>query len=197
LESEQYGDVKLIGLQLNVAILPSAGINAQSLSVKIETDEEKFQFNDTSPSTRVESIGSHEIGISDTGKFIRSDKESEKVVAKMSVVGLGADAELAGERSNSVEASRSEAAKVTRQDVAAAVISTAVGNTAHWQFLRTPTQPLVGGFRLSATAFIPKQLASTTLAISISALVEFQGWGPQLRTVQRQISLPAEDYVDI
>jgi hypothetical protein len=125
-EREQYGEFRLIGIQLNVALQPANGVNAQSLSVKIEADNEKFQFGDTDPSTRLENIGSHELGISGTGKFVRSKRESEKIVAKMSVSGLGADSELVGERSTSVETSESREAKVTRLDVAPAVISAAV-----------------------------------------------------------------------
>jgi hypothetical protein len=189
-ESEQHGDFRLIGMQLNVAVQPSNGINAQSLSVKIEADNERFQFSDATPSTRVESIGSHELGISDTGRFIRSEKESEKVVAKMSVSGLGADAELAEEKNSGVELSKSKEAKITRLDVEPAVISAAVGNTVHWDFLRTRSQPLIGGFRLAATAFIPKQLKA--INFFISALVQFEGWGPQHRTIQSEVVLPPE-----
>jgi hypothetical protein len=71
---------------------------------------EGLQFRDTVPSTHFEDIGSHEIGVSKSGKFTASAREVDRLWAKLGITmpGYSAEANLEStqEKSTSLEVSR-------------------------------------------------------------------------------------------
>jgi hypothetical protein len=178
----------LIIFQINVALYPHQDFVPQALSVRLIALDPEVEFEDVSPSSRVEAAGSYELGVSASGKFTYSHEESGKMGGQLGAPGAKVVSELGGKEAISRETAIGTTTKETGQRFIPLVISSALAQTARWELLAAPQQILVGGTRFFATAFVPSTLRHVSLEAHVVA--ELDHYGRYELTKQRTVELP-------
>jgi hypothetical protein len=178
--------LRLVVFPINVSLYKTE-FEPQMLSVRLTVLEPDFQFVDVEPSSRSESLGTYEVGVSESGKFTDTLKRSSKVAFSLD----GKVAKLAGdlstERSSAEEHGYSTNTKQAAQEMRPAVISSAIKGTARWELLRTPSQPLLGGYRFFATAFVRQ--VRRKLPVELRVLADMDQWGPYEIVIRRDLEV--------
>jgi tetrahydromethanopterin S-methyltransferase subunit B len=101
---------KLIVFQVNVAVYPLLDFTPQSLSVRLSASHEDIQFEDVNPASRIDAVGSYEIGVTESGKFTETDKDTEKLAFKLDGQVAKLESEIGGETTyGEVESARDKA----------------------------------------------------------------------------------------
>lgn len=178
---------RLILIETRGALAPATGMQLRAISHQIQvTSPAGCQFVDAIPSNEMEVIGQREVSISDRGKFVFSATQEDKLAASLSGGAAKVQSSLGHKESSGLEAEVSTAEKRSDSPQVVRVISSAVGDTATWQLLRTPSQTLLGSSKFSATALIPSDTARLTLVVRFGADIE--GWGPT--SVQNSHDVP-------
>jgi hypothetical protein len=147
----------------------------ESLSVRLTVHASRCQFVDVNPSSDVENIGTHEIGVSEKGTFVQESKESIKLTGKISAGVADLGSELADEITQREEQQKETGQKRTRQQILSKVIASALKGVARWELLQTPGRPLIGGFHFLATALVPTDVSEVDFELSVSA--RLRDWG--------------------
>jgi hypothetical protein len=186
-KEEAMAGRKLIVLQVNVAVYPLADFTPQNLSVRLTASNEEIQFEDVSLASRMDAIGSYEVGVTDSGKFTATDKESEKLAFKLDGQVAKLEGEIGDETSRSIETSTQVAVKRSAPAYAPLVVSSAVKNVARWELLRAPNQMLRGGSKFLATAFVPSELR--LLPLEVRVRVDLEKYGSHEISATKQIEL--------
>jgi hypothetical protein len=178
----------LIIFQINVALYPHQDFVPQALSVRLIALDPEVEFEDVSPSSRVEAAGLYELGVSASGKFTYSYEESGKMGGQLGAPGAKVSSELGGKEAISRETAIGTTAKETGQRFIPLVISSALAQTARWELLSAPQQILVGGTRFFATAFVPSTLRH--ISLEAHAVAELDHYGRYELMKQRTVELP-------
>jgi hypothetical protein len=178
----------LIIFQINVALYPHQDFVPQALSVRLIALDPEVEFEDVSPSSRVEAAGSYELGVSASGKFTYSYEESGKMGGELGAPGAKVVSEIGGKEAISRETAIGTTTKETGQRFIPLVISSALAQTARWELLAAPQQILVGGTRFFATAFVPSTLRHVSLEAHVVA--ELDHYGRYELTKQRTVEVP-------
>ena len=178
---------KLFVFQVNVALYPDPAFTPQSMSVQLSVDDADVKFADVEPSSRVESIGSYEVGIQESGKFTRTVKDASKIASPVDAKVAKVEVDEITEDSASKESATQTSIKESGQMLASLVISSAVGGVARWQLLRAPNQLLTGGSSFFATAFVPPALCEVTLKARVRT--ELEGYGTYEAESEQRVGL--------
>jgi hypothetical protein len=178
---------KLFVFQVNVALYPDPAFTPQSMSVQLSVDDADVKFADVEPSSRVESIGSYEVGIQESGKFTRTVKDPSKIASTVDAKVAKVEVDEITEDSASKESATQTSIKELGQMLASLVISSAVGGVARWQLLRAPNQLLTGGSSFFATAFVPPALREVTLKARVCT--ELEGYGTYEAESEQRVGL--------
>jgi len=173
-----------------VALYPELDFTPQSMSVWLSVVDADVQFSDVEPSSKMDAIGSYEVGIQDSGKFTRTTKNADKLAFTVNAQVARVNIEESGEDSTSAEAATQTSIKQTSQMMAPMIISSAEGNVARWQLLRGPNQLLRGGSSFLATAFVPPALRK--VALKAKVLADLDGYGAYEVESERQVDLSTE-----
>jgi hypothetical protein len=181
---------KLIAFQVNVAVYPLPDFTPQSLSVRLSASHEDIQFEDVSPASRIDAVGSYEIGVTESGKFTETNKETEKLAFKLDGQVAKLESETGSEMARSTERSSQLAMKQAATTHAPLVISSAIRNMARWELLRAPNQMLRGGSRFLATAFVPEELKTVTLDVRVR--VDLENYGPHEISTSKTVELSSK-----
>jgi len=180
---------RLIVFQLNLAIYPRSDFVAQTLSVRFNVAEPAVQFESVEPSTKADAIGSYQIGIEESGKFIQSRKETTKLAFKIDAKVAATDSEISEEETTTVERAAGRSITRSGEEIVPLIVSSALGNEARWELIRAPRQPLRGGFSFFATAFVATGVQSVTLEARVRT--ELTHFGAHEVTLQRRVELPS------
>jgi hypothetical protein len=186
-KNEAAEEKKLIVFQVNVAVYPLPDFTPESLSVRLTALNEDIQFEDVNPASRIDAIGSYEIGVTESGSFTETNKETEKLAFKLDGQVAKVEGGIGGETSWSMDRSSQLAIKQSASTQAPLVISSALRNVARWELLRAPNQMLKGGSRFLATAFVPRELKTVTLDVRMR--VELKNYGPHEISTTKQVEL--------
>lgn len=119
----------LIIFQINVALYPHQDFVPQALSVRLIALDPEVEFEDVSPSSRVEAAGSYELGVSASGKFTYSYEDSGKMGGRLGAPGAEVVSELGGKEAISRETAIGTTTKETGQRFIPLVISSALAQT--------------------------------------------------------------------
>jgi len=178
---------RLIVFQLNVAVYPLPDFPPDSLSIRLTAADDEIQFEDVNPASRIDAVGSYEVGVTEGGKFTETSKNAEKLAFKLDGQVAKIDGEIGAETSQAWERSNQVSLKQTAPTHAPLVISSALRNVARWELLRAPNQMLTGGSRFLATAFVPRDLKIVTLNVIMR--VELRNYGLHEISASKQIRL--------
>jgi hypothetical protein len=185
----EHTNYKIILFQLNVALWPNKEFVPQSLSVRLEAFNTELQFADVTPASHVENIGSYKIAVSDSGKFTYSEKESVKAGVTLNVAAAKIDSGMGHERMVGQEKTTGISVEESHQSFTSLIIASALEGVARWELLKAPSQPLIGGMKFLATAFVPSRLTEVTLEARVRA--ELERYGDYEMTLQRNLELPS------
>ena len=180
----------LILFQVNVALYPEPDFTPQSMSVGLSVVDTDVLFSDVEPSSKMDAVGTYELGIQDSGKFTRTTKNADKLAFTVNAQVARVNIEESGEDSTSAEAATQTSIKQTSQMMAPMIISSAEGNVARWQLLRGPNQLLRGGSSFFATAFVPLTLRKVTVKAKVRA--DLDGYGAYEVEGEREVDLSTE-----
>jgi hypothetical protein len=181
---------KLVVFQVNVAVYPLPDFTPQSLSVRLTALNEEIQFEDVNPATRIDAVGSYEIGVTESGKFTETNKDTESLAFKLDGQVAKLESQTGNETSRSMERSSQLAMKRSASTHAPLVISSALRNVARWELLRAPNQTLMGGSRFLATAFVPVETTMVTLDVRMR--VDLEKYGPHEISLVKEVELSSK-----
>ncbi len=162
-------------LAMKVAVLPNAGLEPKSLSVELSLLDSGVEFVDHFPATEFTDLGTREVQLTEEGTFVASAATSSKAGAGLTAPGAKLSAELSESSSLRIGAGRTESDKLVYTPRVRKVISSAVGNEAHWEFLATPPDTPIGGFDFFASILVGGPPRRIEVSIEIGA--RFQDWG--------------------
>jgi len=178
----------IVLFQTNVGLYPSPELEPQGLSVTLEVFDERVQFADAFPSSRLESTQSHTVGIIASSKFTYTEKENVKATATLGgsvakvVSGIGTD------RTTTQEQVAGVTEEITEQKFSRLVISSAVKQVARWKLLKAPNQILIGGNRFQVSSFVPPSVTDVELEARVEAELDY--YGTYAVSVRRKVDLP-------
>jgi hypothetical protein len=168
---------RLILLETRGAVYPGAGMVLRGISHRIEIrTPTSCQFVDSSPASAMELIDQRKSIVSEKGKFVRSVSLDGTLNSSLKAGAAAIESSLTSKESETIETESGGSEEISHSSHMARVISSAVGSTAVWELLRTPTQNLLGSTEFSATALVPTDTAEIEIAIHYSA--DIDGWGP-------------------